>query len=236
MSQKRIFPKTWNTIKDFWKFLAYDNSPWSMVLIVVIAFFTIVFIIFPALSFILQTPLPLVAVVSGSMEHRGVEPCITNVNGICVNRADRPLRMCGQTVGQRHFTREGFWDVCGSWYEEHVNITFNDFIQFPFSHGFNTGDAMVIRGQEPEDLQVGSVIIFISDTQKPIIHRIVALNMTDEGLYITTKGDHNERPQAGFPDNEVNISYEQYVGTAIFRVPYVAYVRLWVEVLLSALR
>ena len=57
-----------DSLKKFWKFLNEDSwQSWlvSLVLIVVI----IKFIFFPALSFITQTPLPLVVVESCSMYH-----------------------------------------------------------------------------------------------------------------------------------------------------------------------
>ena len=61
-----------NKLKKFFHFLWYDDSPLSWVLNVVIALILVKFIIYPGLGLILGTTHPLVAVVSGSMEHNNI--------------------------------------------------------------------------------------------------------------------------------------------------------------------
>lgn len=61
-----IWKKTWNFI---WK----SDSVLSWIVNVVLAFLLVKFIIYPGLGLILNTGLPVVAVVSSSMEHNGVE-------------------------------------------------------------------------------------------------------------------------------------------------------------------
>ncbi|MDO8642512.1 MAG: signal peptidase I [Candidatus Woesearchaeota archaeon] len=58
-------------LKRAWRFLWHDESVWSWVANVVIAFVLIKFVVYPGLGWLLGTPFPIVAVVSGSMEHRG---------------------------------------------------------------------------------------------------------------------------------------------------------------------
>ncbi len=216
--------------RRIYKFLFIEDSVLSWFVSIILAFLLIFFIIYPTLSFVLQTPLPVVAVVSGSMEHKGVPPCAIESQGICIKRHQTDPVLCSQRVEQTRFTLSRYWDVCGDWYEENMNITQSVFSQFSFSNGFNTGDVMVIRGYSAEELQIGDTIIFISDTQKPIIHRLVDMQWNNSQLYLTTKGDHNAKAKEGFPDNEVLVPYDQYVGTAIFRIPYVGYVKIWFEV------
>ena len=59
-----------NTLKKVWYFIWEDNSIWSWVVNVLLAFVLIKFIVYPGLGFLLQTSHPVVAVVSESMEHK----------------------------------------------------------------------------------------------------------------------------------------------------------------------
>lgn len=65
-----ILSKSAVAIKRFWKFLGEDSLA-SWIANVVVAFIVIYFIVYPGLGLILSTSLPVVAVVSGSMEHHG---------------------------------------------------------------------------------------------------------------------------------------------------------------------
>ena len=60
----------WKYPYKAWRFLWYDESVWSFLLNVIIAFILIKFLIYPALGLILGTHYPIVAVISGSMEHK----------------------------------------------------------------------------------------------------------------------------------------------------------------------
>jgi signal peptidase I len=57
--------------KKTYDFIFNDNSAWSWIVNIILAFIIVKFIIYPFLSLILGTSLPLVAVISGSMEHNG---------------------------------------------------------------------------------------------------------------------------------------------------------------------
>ncbi|MBI2658118.1 signal peptidase I [Candidatus Woesearchaeota archaeon] len=58
--------KTW---KKVWHFVWEDNSIWSWIVNIALAFILIKFIVYPGLGFVLNTTHPVVAVVSESMEH-----------------------------------------------------------------------------------------------------------------------------------------------------------------------
>ena len=60
--------RTW---KKIWHFIWEDNSVWSWLVNVILAFIIIKYIVYPGLGFLLQTTHPVVAVVSESMEHQG---------------------------------------------------------------------------------------------------------------------------------------------------------------------
>lgn len=57
------------TAKKVWHFIWDDDSIWSWILNVILAFILIKFLVYPGLGFALSTSHPIVAVVSGSMEH-----------------------------------------------------------------------------------------------------------------------------------------------------------------------
>ena len=62
----------WNkALKKMWYFIWEDDSVWSWIVNVVLAFVLIKFIVYPGLGYLLSTSHPVVAVVSESMEHYG---------------------------------------------------------------------------------------------------------------------------------------------------------------------
>jgi signal peptidase I len=61
-----------NFLKWLWWFIWEDDSWASWLVNIVLAFIIVKFIIYPGLGFLLGTDLPIVAVVSGSMEHNGL--------------------------------------------------------------------------------------------------------------------------------------------------------------------
>ena len=56
-------------MKKIWYFIWEDNSIWSWIANIILAFVLIKFIVYPGLGLMLQTSHPVVAVVSESMEH-----------------------------------------------------------------------------------------------------------------------------------------------------------------------
>lgn len=60
-----------NFLKKFWYFIWEDDSIWSWLANIALAFLLIKFVIYPGLGWALGTSHPVVAVVSGSMEHDG---------------------------------------------------------------------------------------------------------------------------------------------------------------------
>ena len=57
------------TLKKIWHFIWYEDSLASWIVNVILAFLIVKFIFYPAIGFLLNTGYPIVAVVSGSMEH-----------------------------------------------------------------------------------------------------------------------------------------------------------------------
>src|SRR3989338_1939967 len=62
-----------DSFKKIYTFIFHDDSALSWIVNIVLAFLLVKFIIYPGLAFLLGTSLPLVAVISGSMEHEGLD-------------------------------------------------------------------------------------------------------------------------------------------------------------------
>ncbi|MBS3172215.1 signal peptidase I [Candidatus Woesearchaeota archaeon] len=61
-----------NTFKKIWDFLWHSDSLASWVVSFIVAFIVVKFVIYAGIGLLLGTSYPIVAVVSGSMEHNGV--------------------------------------------------------------------------------------------------------------------------------------------------------------------
>ncbi len=105
------------------------------------------------------------------------------------------------------------------------NLTLDDTEDWDFKRGINKGDIVFILGAK--NVEAGDVIIFNVNgkiTRTPIIHRAIS---TDP---ISTKGDNNKQQLSASNNvrgiDETNIKQEQIVGKAVFRVPYLGWVKL----------
>ena len=207
--------KSWKQIlKKTWHFIWEDDSMLSWIVNILLAFILIKFIVYPGLGFILSTDFPIVAVVSGSMEHK-VAP-----------DASGTLKLCDKTYEEKESINfNTYWETCGSWYEAETVITKDDFQQFPFRNGFNEGDIMILKGKQPENINIGDVIVFKSNRPDPIIHRVVKI-WEDNGYHYQTKGDHNERVIKTLRLDESDIHENQVLGNALFRIPYLGWVKI----------
>jgi hypothetical protein len=154
--------------KTFWRWLWWfiweDNSVWSWIANIVLAFVIIKFLVYPALGFALGTTHPIVAVVSGSMEHDTAFDSWWSGPNCCDSK--------GCTSQRALYDR--------------YNITQAEFAQFRFPNGFNKGDLMVLAA--PKNLELGDIVVFgVQGLSDPVIHRAVLFT---DGT-INTKGDHN---------------------------------------------
>lgn len=188
--------------KKAWNFIWYDDSWASWLLNVVLAYIIIKFVVYPALGFILATPFPVVAVVSDSMEHKGTD-------------------------------FDTWWQDKQLWYLNR-GITYDDFKNYPFKNGFNKGDIMVLYGTKPGDIKLGQVIVFQSGLPYPIIHRVIAIHDDKDAfagqVFFETKGDYNQDQIKGdlfHPLDETYVPQRVLYGQAVFRIPYLGYVKIW---------
>ncbi|MBD3313485.1 signal peptidase I [Candidatus Woesearchaeota archaeon] len=179
--------------KRFWHFFWEEDTLLSWAVNIVVAFILIKWVIYPGLGLILSTDYPIVAVVSNSMEHDGLD-------------------------------YDQWWSRSGSWYESH-NISKEEFESFDFRNGFNKGDMMVLQGVD--DVEAGDVVVFWGGKKEPIIHRVVKRWVPNGQLHFMTKGDHNAKPIESFNGiDETDITKDDLVGKAFFRVPYLGYIKI----------
>ncbi len=202
MQKKKI--KT--ILKKAWYFIWEDDSVWSWIVNVILAYALIKFIVYPFLGLILGTSYPIVAVVSSSMEHDGSFNEWWNSAAYCAN---------GNCLQKE-------------WYSEY-SITEKQFKGFSYVNGFNKGDIMVLLGKSPEKIKIGDIIVFKSIANDPIIHRVVKKSKEDSKYYFQTKGDHNPK-SISF---ETKIPEGIIVGKAVFKIPLMGYVKIWFVNLLS---
>ncbi len=79
------------------------------------------------------------------------------------------------------------------------------------------GDLIVVRGVDPREITVGTIIVFHSprDYETLIVHRVYALEQEGDEIYFRSKGDYNPRP------DDWMIPANYVVGIFIARIPYV---------------
>jgi len=190
-SQKTIVRKIWNFL---WK----EDSIWSWLFSIILAFVIVKFIFFPLLSLILATPLPLVVVESGSMQHGGI--FIGNV-----------------LASQENF--DLWWNEKGSWYSE-KGIEKEEAEKWAMRTGLDVGDIILVSGYGKP--KVGDIIIFEAGQKHPIIHRVVEIKNISGKIYYSTKGDNND----GQLIAETEISENSVLGKAVFRIPKLGWLKL----------
>ena len=213
--------KLWDYIKRFWDFIWNDDSLLSYIANFAVALVFIKFLLFPTLGFLLNNDYPVVAIVSGSMEHKIVE-----TRGYYV--------LCDKAFPDSSFKgrvdTDSWWKYCGDYYQTNYNLTLDKFKEYPYKNGLNIGDVMVLYGEEPVDIELGEVLVFVPNDKKffeekgPVIHRVVDKWQDEEGKYhFRTKGDHNP---VSIDEFEEDISEEQVIAVAKFRIPFIGYVKI----------
>ncbi len=120
------------SLKKVWWFIWESNSPWSWIVNILLAFIIIKFIVYPGMGFMLGTTHPVVAVISGSMEHEGTFDEWWDGKSCCTNFE------CTEKISQEEL------------YIPYL-ITKTQFEEFRFKNGFNKGDMMVLSSAKEID-------------------------------------------------------------------------------------
>lgn len=134
-----------------------------------------------------------------------------------------PLVVVESGSMEHHGSFEDWWGKFGDWYTQR-NFTREDIRSWDFPDGFNTGDIIITKGLEQySDYKIGDVIIYAIPKQStPIIHRIVSKNLNFSSF--ETKGDNNNNPAQG--PFEIKVKYEQVKSKALYRIPYLGWVKM----------
>lgn len=175
-------------LKRIWHFLWEDNSLLSWIAFLLLAIIFIKFVFYPVIGLIFKTSLPVVAVVSGSMQHNGL-------------------------------SFDNWWNQNSNWYVKN-NISKQDFSNYIFINGFNKGDVIILKGSKPENIDIGNVIVYDGNYKAPIIHRVTNKFIENNKYYFIVKGDNN------FDRDPLNVNEQQILGKAIFKIPYVGWVKV----------
>lgn len=191
--------------KKVWNFIWHEDSVWSWIVSLILAFIIVKFIFFPLLSLIFASPLPLVVVESGSMHHPG------------------------SFLGNIFSTQTSFnewWTQSSNWYLEN-NINKEKASSWKLRTGLEIGDIVLISGRGT--IKVGDIIVFQANQVYPIIHRVINITEVDNELVYSTKGDNNP----GQLSAEKQIKESQILGKALFRLPKIGWIKLFFVKLFS---
>ena len=91
---------------------------------------------------------------------------------------------------------------------------------------------MVLVGKDAENIEIGDVIVFISNRKDPIIHRVVKKIPNKNMFYFQTKGDNNKDSIKNSQLDETNINENNIIGKAVLRIPFLGYIKIgFVEIL-----
>ncbi len=191
-----------------WNFLWHDDSWASVFAFLIVSIVLIRFVVYPVLGFALGSSQPVVAVISESMVHDRSFDSWWNET------------LCKQRLSEEYAYQKEFYS---SW-----NITKQQFEGFTFKNGFNKGDVIVLVS--PKNINVGDVIVATNNgvTAYPVIHRVVSVRENS----ITTNGDNN---QCEIWDFERSIPKQAVIGKALFRIPYLGWIKVLAVDIVSAL-
>ena len=190
-------------LKRVWHFIWEEDSIWSWIANVILAFILIKFIVYPGLGFILSTSHPVVAVVSESMEHNMnfYDWWEENKNWYIENGISKE-------EFEKFSLKNGFnkGDIMVLVGKKPGQIKLGDVIVF------------VSHRERPRN--------------DPIIHRVVNKFDNGAYVTLKTKGDNNEGQINGCNGenectDETDILGEQLVGKAVLRIPFLGYIKIW---------
>ena len=189
-------------LKGVWYFIWEDDSIWSWIINVILAFILIKFIVYPGLGLLLSTSHPIVAVVSESMEH--------NAN------FDEWWSKNGQWYTDNGIEKEDFlqFPLKNGFNKGDIIVLIGK-----KPEDIETGDIIVFRSHRERP------------RADPIIHRIVDKSDNNTIATFSTKGDNNNNQintcnSDGCTD-ETDIRQEQIIGKALLKVPLLGYIKIW---------
>jgi len=196
-----------SVLGKIWYFIWEDNSVWSWIVNIVLAFVLIKFLVYPGLGFALQTTHPVVAVVSSSMEHDARFDTWWEENGDWYTAHGINKNSFEEFQLKNGFNKGDIMILRGGDPEE-----------------FFVGDVIVFISHRE------------SPRADPIIHRVVEKQQLIE-LQFKTKGDNNQFQIDSCDGlgclDETDIQESQIIGKAVIRIPFLGFIKIWFVNLLS---
>ncbi len=180
--------------KKFWFMFWKEDSFKGWIFSLIVLLIFFQLIFFPGLRLLTGSPLPLAIVESCSMYHE-----------------------------------HNFFSSFDSWWERNedkyneLGITKEEFEKFPFKRGFGKGDILLTINANPEELEIGEIILFNANQKNPVIHRIINIKETENGKIFSTIGDNNNQQLSV----EKEITEKNIIAKAKVRIiPYAGWIKL----------
>jgi len=91
------------------------------------------------------------------------------------------------------------------------------------SPAIEVGDLLIVRGVDPKDVAVGTVIVFHpkADPGQLIVHRVVEVIHQEKQIIFITKGDNNPETDKWI------VPADHLVGIVVGRIPYLGQVGIF---------
>lgn len=244
----------WKTVKEKFRWLKWldpftysdlllqkidPDHEWQLRrwLIELLTAFVSAFLLYTLIGWVLGTAMPLVIVVSGSMEpimHRGD---VVLLQGI---RNGSDVKVQEATINE-NIAGRGFWDFGSANYFPDYGLpsSLNNCVQ----HQSRGVYSVTLDGKEYRFRTDGDILVYFSQfpgrNPEPIIHRAVLLIHAKDGDYFLTKGDSKFNPLfdqdcgkliGSIPECSCITLYpipvKQVQGKAVGWIPLVGYVKL----------
>ena len=190
--------KNWKKkLKKIWHFIWEDNSVWSWLVNIALAFVLIKFIVYPGFGLILQTSHPVVAVVSESMEHN--------------NRFDGWWQKSSSWYANNSISKEDFgrFPLKNGFDKGDIMV-----LKGKKPENIEIGDVIVFWSAKRDPI--------IHRVVKKWQDKSIYYFQTKGDNYKT-----NPMPIKSTFLDETSVSEEQVVGNAIARIPLLGYVKIW---------
>lgn len=97
------------------------------------------------------------------------------------------------------------------------------------------GDIVFVIRVPPEDIQEGDIIIYKTQYNTLIIHRVISVSTINGKYYYITRGDNNPYPDYRYFENGKGIPYERVVGKVlrfghmVLKIPYIGNLALMLK-------
>lgn len=183
--------------KKVWHFIWEDDSVWSWIVNILLAFVLIKFIVYPGLGFVLGTSHPVVAVVSESMEH--------------AEKFDDWWEKGGGWYEENGITKEEFkgFSLRNGFNKGDIIVLNNAAVE-----KVKVGDIIVFQTRKPDPI-IHRVVKKWEVEGTPLI--------TTKGDNYET----NKAPIKSPLIDETQIVQEQIIGKALIRIPFLGYIKIW---------